>query len=195
MAPELAVVLDVNVYIYAADELKRVAGQFPDPWVPPSQDWHLASLQTISALGGNCAPVEFASMVSLYTSDKELNLVERKLGQPVNAQRVEDRGLGWTPAEIGQWLNLVIDELANIGQFSSFGPTPARRLSSVGYEDECVYGVLMRAKDEDALCTPILVTADRPFLSEVNADAPIGISGSPLWMALTPTDFLNYLRT
>lgn len=114
--------------------------------------------------------------------------------QPVNATEAENRGLGWNQQDLQSWLDPVCAELGRTRPFVAFEDAPPRSLPTVGQEDERVYGVLMAAKDEDASRVPILVTADGDFAREVNADAPVGHNGYPLWVAQSPTDFLNYLH-
>lgn len=123
-----------------------------------------------------------------------MDVVVLKLTQPLDAERAEDRGRGWSELEIVTWLEQMLTEVHAVGRTFMFDDDlPPRPLPGVeDYEDACVYA-LFRAAISHADCETQLVTYDRNFAIAVNAAAPIGQGGRPLWGAVSATDLLRRL--
>ncbi len=103
--------------------------------------------------------------------------------------------LEWNQYKVSTWLtSSLLASLDATGRTISLAP-PAAEEPLVGsdFEDRRIYGLFHAAKGHDPSRTPLLVTADRDFANLVNEDAPMGFTGQPLWLAMSPTRFCELM--
>lgn len=184
MASELLVVLDANVYVHAALELDD-QGWTPD-WATAPSTLEQASLNGVAAIAGRLPTLE-EPLVSVYSSSAIDDLVLRKLAQPADPELPEhERGLGFSDAHAERLYRELAQAIDATGRSFSIDPPPGEApLPGADYEDRCVWGLFRAAMSDRPDAAPILVTNDRAFALQVNAEATRSRGNRPPWLAVS----------
>lgn len=182
----LVVVFDANVYIDACIELDAGTA-YPAAWAPVHNSRRAKSLACCSCVASIAAQVE----LSLYSDGGVDDLVLRKLSQPRDGARPEDRGLGWDLVKATATYRRLTDALDQSGRSLFMEPdAAARHLSGVDFEDQRIFGLFPDAAATAPWSDAALVTNDREFATQVNSHAPMLASGHAAWIAVSPSRFL-----
>jgi hypothetical protein len=178
---EYSLVCDVNVYIDACDYIEK-AGELPaTTWPATTSNARRAAAMVF---GWFLTPPPGVT-INLYGDSQLDRITVYKLGD----------ALGWSTYQIDTWLtkSLLTSLDATDRTIELDPPAPEEPLIGSDFEDRRIYGLFHAAKADQPTNIPLLVTADREFALLVNADAPTGLLGGPLWLAMSPIKFCELM--
>jgi len=186
------VVADANVYVHAVLELDACG--WPVDWSFPPATLEQASLNAVAALAG-CPPTLEDVAVSIYSSTALDDLVLRKLVQSADPDLPEEeQGLGFADHHAERLYGDLVGRLDATGRSFLIDPPPGEwPLPGADYEDRCVWGPFRLAMADRADAVPILVTNDRAFAFQVNAEATRGAPDRAPWVAVSAARFCEII--
>lgn len=189
----LLVVCDANVYILGAVERRRT-GHWPTDWTIPPRSLDEVSLHALSAISGGPPDISDRVHIVVYSSADLDDIVLRKLTQPADPALPEHaKGLGWPEAEAERGYGELCAAIDATGRSFLIEPPPgAAALPGADYEDRCVWGLFRAAMDDLPDAEPLLVTNDRAFVAQANAEALRHGARMP-WQAVSARRFCELL--
>jgi len=185
MPTDLALVFDVNVWVDAAVYVNEARG-LPSVAGHGDHDPYLSAALCFTFFTKITTP-----KLALFSDDLIFQVAHLKLIQPLDAERPEDRGLGWESLTATSRLDILTKHADDTER--SFKVNPPANQGSLGmdYEDRRVFGLLEYAATCFPEMLPIMVTNDRKFANEINtAAAAMRRTGMPKWGAMSPTRFV-----
>lgn len=195
MPDDLALVLDVNVYIAACEAVVK-GMRVGTAWkaVPLGASQELSSLGLVTGLA---APLTIDVVVAV--DDRLEDTVLRKLTQSTDRTLCdEDRGLGWPVERAQQVFGDIVAAIDGCDRLISYDPPAGEGAVGVDYEDRRIWGLFELTMRDTPTHVPVLVTFDKKFGLAATRAAPrmkrLDGTTVPRWLAGPPRLPLRHLQ-